>query len=258
MTNATPNPASPRALFVAGAVIGGLAFSTFSSPMIRPLLDFEPINGVPHLRSAIVSGVDLLVLSALLCLVARTTPVALALTAGLTAPLWRPLAWTALWLAPALALCFWAAQLSTEFSTADVLWLAIGAPVVEEIGFRGLAVGALMRLAGWRFLPAALLPALLFGLAHLANGEGPAEIGGIVAITALGGLVFGWLFVRWGFNLWPAILLHAGLNALWLVFALGENAIGGWFGNALRLGIIVVAIAATFWLAPKPTKTIAP
>lgn len=251
MTSPTPNPASPRALFVAGAVIIGSAFSTISSPLIRPLLDFEPVNGVPYLRSAIVSGADLIVLCTLLCLAARATPTALVRTAGLAAPVWRPFAWTALWLAPALAVCFWAAQLSTEFAAADVLWLAVGAPVVEEIGFRGLAVGALMRLAGWRFLPAALLPALLFGLAHFANGEGPAEIGGIVAITALGGLTFGWLFVRWGFNLWPAILLHAGLNALWLVFALGDNAIGGWFGNALRLGIVIVAIAATFWLAPK-------
>jgi membrane protease YdiL (CAAX protease family) len=29
-----------------------------------------------------------------------------------------------------------------------------------------------------------------------------------------GGLLFGWLYVRWGFNLWPAFFVHAGLNTL--------------------------------------------
>jgi hypothetical protein len=45
--------------------------------------------------------------------------------------------------------------------------------------------------------------------------------------------------------------LHVGLNALWLIFDLGENAIGGWLGNGLRLSVVVTAIAATFWLAPR-------
>ena len=75
----------------------------------------------------------------------------------------------------------------------------------------------------------------MFGLVHATQGQDPASIAGIVAITGLGGLLFGWLFVRWDFNLWPPILLHIGMNSLWIVFALGDDALGGWLGNALRL-----------------------
>jgi hypothetical protein len=51
-------------------------------------------------------------------------------------------------------------------------------------------------------------------------------------------------------NQWPPILLHVGLNGLWLVFGLGDDAIGGGVGNGLRLGIVLVAIVATTRLAP--------
>ena len=33
------------------------------------------------------------------------------------------------------------------------------------------------------------------------------------------------------------------MNTLWMAFALGENALGGWFGNVLRLGAIGLLIA---------------
>ena len=90
-----------------------------------------------------------------------------------------------------------------------------------------------------------LLPALLFGLVHAGQGSDLGSVAGIVAITGLGGLLFGWLFVRWGFNLWPPILLHVGLNSLWIVFALGETALGGWLGNGLRLAVVIGAIVLT-------------
>ena len=75
-----------------------------------------------------------------------------------------------------------------------------------------------------------------------------AEVLGIVAITGLGGLLFGWLFVRWGFSLWPPIFLHMGMNSLWIAFDLGENAIGGLLGNVERVVVVVLAIALTLWL----------
>ena len=74
---------------------------------------------------------------------------------------------------------------------------------------------------------------------------------GDVVVTGVGGFLLGWIFVRWGFSLWPAIVAPAGLNALWGFFDLGENAIGGWTGNALRLGVIAAAIGLTLVMAPK-------
>lgn len=96
---------------------------------------------------------------------------------------------------------------------------------------------------------------MFFGGAHLLQGSDLGSLAGVVAITGIGGVLFGWLFVRWGHNLWPPFLLHAGLNGLWSVFDLGEDALGGWLGNGLRLGIVAIAIATTFWLAPRPART---
>ena len=113
--------------------------------------------------------------------------------------------------------------------------------MAEEITYRGLATGILLLVCGWNFWAAALLPAAIFGFAHAAQGSGLAEIGGIIAITGLDGLFFSWLYVRFGNNLWPAFILHAGLNALWSAFDLGQNALGGWIGNGLRITVVLGA-----------------
>jgi membrane protease YdiL (CAAX protease family) len=97
---------------------------------------------------------------------------------------------------------------------------------------------------------ACLLPAMFFGVAHLWQGNDLMSIAGVVIITGLGGLLFGWLFVRWNFNLWPAVLLHIGMNSLWTVFALGENAIGSEMGNMLRLTTVLLAIILSLRMAP--------
>ena len=78
---------------------------------------------------------------------------------------------------------------------------------------------------------------------------------GAVAITAAGGLLFGWLFWRWHWNLWPSVFLHMGMNLVWMVFALGETAVGGWLGNGLRAAIVLGAIRLTTRMVPKPRKT---
>jgi hypothetical protein len=57
--------------------------------------------------------------------------------------------------------------------------------------------------------------------------------------------LFGWLYVRWGYNLWPAVFLRAGLNGVWTFIALGENALGGEFGNIVRFGTAPLAIVVT-------------
>ncbi|MFT3811091.1 MAG: CPBP family intramembrane metalloprotease [Micropepsaceae bacterium] len=132
----------------------------------------------------------------------------------------------------------------------------MGAPVVEEVLYRGLAVGVLIRWCGWNWLAACLWPAVFFGLAHIWQGESLGETAAVVGITAFGAVLFGWLYVRWGFSLWPPILLHIGMNMQWLVFDLGETAIGGVTGNVLRFGVVALAVGATFWLTrAMPQKT---
>lgn len=242
---------SPRSLAAAAAVSAALLWSSMSGDLLRPLLSGEAIRSVPYLRSALISLADALVMAAFVSLAAGRGPAAVLALTGLNTPILRPVAWGALVLAPAALVCLAFTPMAEGVSSADIAWLAIGGPVIEEIVYRGLAIGALMRLSGWRFLPAALLPALFFGAAHAWAGKDPMDVAGVVAITGAGGLLFGWLYARWRFNLWPAIILHVGLNALWLIFALGENAVGGWFGNAVRLAVVIFAIAGTLMLAPR-------
>lgn len=78
----------------------------------------------------------------------------------------------------------------------------LGAPLAEELVFRGYLQGALQQL-----LPPPLaiaVTAVVFGLCHTMPYAVP---------TALLGALFGWLYWRRG-CLWPAVLAHAVHNGL--------------------------------------------
>lgn len=232
----------------------GLAWTVVSGDLLRPWLRANlPAAAleVPYLASALISAIDLGVVLLLLAMALRESPGRLLARAGFAAPVARPLAWTFVWLVPGLVAAALLATPVDSVTAADVAWLAVGGPISEEILYRGLAVGVLVRACGWHWLPACLWPALFFGVIHAGQGQDLASTLGVVAVTGAGGLLFGWLFVRWDFNLWPPILLHVGLNGLWLVFDLGDNAIGGLVGNGLRVAIVLLAIGATLWLAPR-------
>lgn len=251
MTEPTFRYPSLRAFAVPAAVSLALLYATHSNLLIGAQFNVEPIRSVPYGRAAMVTLTDAIVMLALVSLAAWRSPLAILGLSGIAASPVRPFLWCLLWLVPALALCLILTRPADGVTWPDVAWLGFGSPIFEELVFRGIAVGALLRLCGWTWWLACLWPALFFGYAHLSQGEDPASVAGIVALTGVGGLLFGWLYVRWGFNLWPAILVHIGLNTLWVVFDLGENALGGWLGNVMRIGVIAIAIAATFWLAPK-------
>jgi hypothetical protein len=244
------NPFEKRALLVAGAVAVALAYAGFSGGLVRPLLT-APVFETPYLASVLVNLSDLVVMAVLLCLARRTAPGRLVGLSGVTASPVRPLIWAAMLFVPSVLIGVFSAPVSTDFGADDLFWQGVGFPVIEEVVYRGLAVAALVRWAGWRWFAACLLPALFFGVIHMSQGGDMMEAAGIAAITGLGGLLFGWLFVRWDFNLWPPILLHVGLNSQWIIFALGETALGGWLGNGLRLAVVLGAIALTLKMAPR-------
>ncbi|MBY0422656.1 MAG: CPBP family intramembrane metalloprotease [Parvularculaceae bacterium] len=237
---------------LAAAVALALLGMTTLGPVLRPYFLQTPLADVRASVSFALYAVDLLlIVGVILAFGGRERP-SLAKLAGLSAPITGPALLAVLVFAPAAAIAALNAPVSRDFDAFDIATGGVLYPLFEEIGFRGLALGALMRLCGWRFLPAALLPAAFFGAAHFWQGQGPAEIAGVVAITAFGGLVFGWLFVRWRYNLWPPFFLHAGLNTLWTVFALGETALGGWLGNALRFGVVAAALLLTLLMTKRP------
>ncbi|MCU0882564.1 MAG: CPBP family intramembrane metalloprotease [Hyphomonadaceae bacterium] len=236
---------------IAAAALAAVALSTISGDLIRPLLSATTINQIPHLASFLISCCDIGVFMLLVGLAGGTTPDRLVALSGIGQSPRAALALGAAVFLPSAVLAGLVLGFDSGEPLQDHLWLTFGGPVMEEFLYRGLAIGVLMQLCNWRFLPAALAPAVLFGLAHVIQGEDPGSIAGIVAITFAGGLLFGWLFVRWGFNLWPAIVLHVGLNGLFNAFPLGDSAILGWFGNGLRLAVAAAFLAVTLWWLAK-------
>ena len=115
----------------------------------------------------------------------------------------------------------------------------------EELLYRGFLFGLLFRYAGWGFLPAALLAALLFGGAHLYQGGDPGEAAGIFALTALGSLWFAWLYVEWDYDLWVPVALHVLMNAWWTLFPVADNALGPLWTVGLRLVVMALSIGVT-------------
>lgn len=158
--------------------------------------------------------------------------------------------------APALAGFALKLRPSPTLDAGDLLMGCLFYPFVEETFFRGFLFGQLYKRAGWSFWPAALTPAVVFALAHLYQSQDPAEIAGIFAITALGSVVFSYIFVQWGGNIWAPFAGHALLNLYWSVFAVDDTALGGTYANALRFAAIALAVAFCFvaprfgWLKP--------
>jgi membrane protease YdiL (CAAX protease family) len=100
-------------------------------------------------------------------------------------------------------------------------------PFAEEVLFRGFLLAFLVRRAGWSLWIALAATSFAFGLAHvsdadlvLAFGYGhPAAFARVVAevlLGSIGGLLFGWVYYRWG-SLWYGIGLHATVNLWWEV-----------------------------------------
>lgn len=83
----------------------------------------------------------------------------------------------------------------------------IGAPIVEELFFRGLVQHALARL---RML-AVVIQAFVFGLIHVTPEEGVGNIGIVLGVGTFG-FVLGLAVRRYG-RLGPAIIGHAVFNA---------------------------------------------
>lgn len=240
--------ASLRRWLVAGGVLAALAFSAVSGPLLRPAIGELGITGYPRLL--LITFADLAVLFGLVWAFSGRSLGQIFAWSGVQAPIGWTVVFAVVLFVPAAIACSYLAPLRADAAPSDFAWQVIGAPFVEELAFRGVALGLLMQFCGWRFLPAALAPALLFGLAHAAQGHDAMEVAGLVAITGLGGLLFGWLFVQWGMNIWPPFAVHAGLNGLFFFYDVGSNAIGDWAGNGVRFAVVAAAIGLTLWIAP--------
>ncbi|RMD72486.1 MAG: CPBP family intramembrane metalloprotease, partial [Bacteroidetes bacterium] len=143
-------------------------------------------------------------------------------------------------------------QLTGEVDAFALVRGTLVAGFMEELLFRGFLFGLLFRKAGWGFVPAALLGGILFGMGHLYQGHSLGEALGVFLVTALGGGWFAWLYVEWNYNLWVPIWLHVCMNLVWMLFELGDNALGGWLPNLFRALTIALTIVVTLrWHATR-------
>ena len=121
--------------------------------------------------------------------------------------------------------------------------------IAEEVLYRALLFGFLFRFAGWGFLPAGLVGALVFGAAHLYQGGDPVEALAIAGLTTAGGLWFSWLYAEWRFNLWVPIAFHILMNGWWTLFDVADDALGTGASVGLRAAVIALSVLVTVAVA---------
>jgi uncharacterized protein len=127
----------------------------------------------------------------------------------------------------------------------DVLISGVAAAFFEEFIFRGFLFGQLFRFTKLGFVPAVLLGAFLFAAMHLYQSDDLSTLIGIFSTTFMGAVLFAWLFAEWNYNLWVPIFLHFFMNLSWMLFAVSENAFGGFYANIFRIITIALAIIGT-------------
>lgn len=142
-------------------------------------------------------------------------------------------------------------EFNTDFTWNQFWVIILAAAFYEELYFRGFLFGQIFRYSKWGFLSSVSIGALLFGLAHLYQGNDPLESLGIFGVTFMGGILFAWVFVEWKYNLWFPIFLHLLMNLAWSLFAASDNALGGSYANGFRLISILAVILLTLWYKRK-------
>lgn len=140
------------------------------------------------------------------------------------------------------ALCF---SFNTDLTANEFVIAGAAAAFFEELLFRGFLFGQLFRFTKLGFIPAVLMGALLFAGMHLYQSNNPSTLIGIFLTTFMGAALFAWLFAEWNYNLWVPIFLHFFMNLAWMLFAVSDNAFGGFYANVFRVMTIALAIILT-------------
>lgn len=133
-------------------------------------------------------------------------------------------------------------DLSLHSSMTPVLVHTTMAGVMEEILFRGLILYVLVaKWGGSRrgLLSAVSLSAFLFGTLHFVNlAGGQADVTTLqVAEAFVSGILYGALVLTTG-SIWPAVVLHSGINLLVNVAALNTPGFAGTAGQYLALVLL--------------------
>lgn len=150
-------------------------------------------------------------------------------------------------------------DLSLNSSMMPVLIHTTMAGVMEEILFRGLILYVLVaKWGGSRrgLLSAVSLSAFLFGTLHFVNlAGGQADVTTLqVAEASVSGIVYGALVLTSG-SIWPAVVLHSGINLLVNISALNVPGFVGTAGQYLALVLLEMPLTLYgFYLLTKANR----
>lgn len=124
---------------------------------------------------------------------------------------------------------------------------AVYAAFFEELYFRAFFFGMLFRYTRFGFIPSLLLGAIVFGLLHLNQSNDPATMFGIFTVTFFGSAWFSWVYAEWKFNIWLPVSLHMLMNLYWMLFNVGDSALGSVLPNVFRVLTIALTIVFTIY-----------
>lgn len=137
-------------------------------------------------------------------------------------------------------------------SPSDPLWLTFVCKglipsLAQELCFRGMLFGFLVRFAGWGFFSVALLCGAAYSLTLDFDGLASVEVRATVFWAVLQTLWLSWLFMKWKWNLWVGIVIQVVFRFTWHLASDGEDHFGGFFKNMHILLMMVWSVAFMVW-----------
>lgn len=234
-------------------VVAALLVTYFSMDILDAIsFPFEALPNNAYLRNFLLRLIDysaLLVVGAILFW--RHLPVLL----GFRHSLVKSFGFTFLCVLPMLIIFPFVFEISDELSFKPVYQQAIMPALFEEVAYRALVLGALYGFCQWRFIPAVMLNGIVFGLGHLYQANDLLSAFFTFAITFIGAVWFGWLYIKWSYNLYIPIFLHFLMNLSWVIFEVSPGAAGNTVANVARLITILASIIITFYFT-KQSRTL--
>jgi membrane protease YdiL (CAAX protease family) len=120
----------------------------------------------------------------------------------------------------------------------------ISAGFFEEFMYRGFLFGILFFYAGWGFVPAIIIPSLIFASGHLYQAHDLGSAISVFAFTTVASVGFALAYIIWK-SLWMPIFMHAFMDITWELFNLHGGAVGNGTANIFRFTAIGLAIFFT-------------
>jgi len=127
----------------------------------------------------------------------------------------------------------------------DFIMVALLAPVVEEIIFRGIVQKRLTKMMNAR--SAVFLQALIFGIVHLNLLQG------VYAFVL--GMIIGYIY-HWFDSIWVAVILHIAFNgtSIALFYIFGDSDINLFYFLAIAAVVFIFSMASLVAMAERVKK----